>query len=111
MNKSRHTRITVSTSEITLIRKLNGTAEADCPECRARVEMATVEQAVTMTGIHSRAIYGWVERGMVHFLETAGGHLLICLDSLREAQQNSCRETQKLKSPDKPFLPSAAGEE
>jgi hypothetical protein len=101
MDELKRTYITVSASEITLIKKLKGAAEAYCSACRARVEMATIEQAVTMTGLHSRAIYGWVERGLIHFLETAEGHLLICLPSLRDAQKNSCRETQKLESPDK----------
>ena len=83
MKKLKRTRITVSTSELTIIRKLRGTTQADCPQCSARVEMATVEQVVTLTGIHSRAIYRSVEGGRLHFIETAEGHLLICLDSLR----------------------------
>ena len=89
MNKFTRTQITINTSELTLIKKLQGTAQADCQPCGARVEMVTPEQAVTLTGIASRAIYGWVESGQVHFLETAEGHLLICLDSLRATQQDS----------------------
>jgi hypothetical protein len=85
----RHTRITINTSELTLIKKLYGIAEADCPPCGARVEMATPEQAVTLTGIPSRVIYGWVEGGRVHCIETAKAQLLICLDSLRTAQRES----------------------
>lgn len=99
MEKLKRTRITVNTSELTLIRKLHGTAQADCPQCQARVEMATPEQAVTLTGIPSRVIYGWAEGGRVHFLETAEGHLLICLYSLRKIQERE--------SPGKPLLPSA----
>ena len=82
MKKLKRTRIIVNTSELTIIRKLRGPTQADCPLCRARVEMATVEQVVTLTGIHSRAIYRSVERGRLHFIETAEGHLLICLNSL-----------------------------
>ncbi len=82
-DKLRRTRITINTRELTLITKLQCTTAADCPQCEARVEMATPEQAVTLTGIPSRQIYGWVESGQLHFLETAEGHLLICLDSLR----------------------------
>src|SRR5689334_612844 len=83
----RHTRIIINTSELTLIKRLQGLAEADCLLCGARVEMATPEQAVTLTGIASRVIYGWVESGQVHFLETAEGHLLICLVSLLSIRQ------------------------
>jgi hypothetical protein len=97
----RHTRITINTSELTLIKKLHGLAEADCLRCGARVEMATPEQAVTLTGIHSRTIYGWVESGQVHFLETIEGHLLICLVSLLSIQQD--------KPHLRPALPPATG--
>jgi hypothetical protein len=83
----KQTRITINTSELTLIKKLQGIATADCPPCGVRVEMATPEQAVTLTGIHSRVIYGWVESGQLHFLETAEGHLLVCLPSLLSKQQ------------------------
>jgi hypothetical protein len=97
----RHTRITINTSELTLIKKLHGLAEADCLRCGARVDMATPEQAVTLTGIHSRTIYGWVESGQVHFLETTEGHLLICLVSLLSKQQKEHSM--------KPSLPPSAG--
>jgi hypothetical protein len=77
----RHTRITINTSALTLTKKLPGLAEADCPPHGTPVEMATPEQAVTLTGIHSRTIYGRVESGCVKLLETAEARLLICLDS------------------------------
>lgn len=99
MNKWERTRITVSKDEITVIRKMAGKALATCPACGQQVEMATPEQAVTLTGIHSRVIYGWVERERVHFIETSDGHLLICIDSLRAAYEDSLRETQERISP------------
>src|SRR6185369_6615476 len=84
VKKLTRTRVIVNTSELTLIRRVHGTAQADCPQCGARVEMVTPEQAVTLTRIHWRAIYELVELGRVHFIETAEGHLLVCLQSLRE---------------------------
>jgi len=57
---------------------------AECLQCKARVEMVTPEQAVTLTNIRSRAIYAMVEDGQVHFIETNQGFLLICLFSLRQ---------------------------
>jgi len=104
MKKWERTRITVSRDEITVIRKMAGKALATCAPCGHQVEMATPEQVVTLTGIHSRVIYSWVERGQVHFIETTSGHLLICLDSLRAAQSNTIRETRELASPDQPIL-------
>ena len=99
MNNGERRRITVSRDEITIITKMQGKALATCLPCRRQVEMATPEQAVTLTGIHSRVIYGWVEGGRVHFIETTDGHLLICLDSLRAAYEDSLRETQERVSP------------
>ncbi len=107
----RHTRITINTKELILVKKLKGTAEADCLACGRRVEMATPEQAVTLTGIHSRTIYGWVEGGRVHFIETQEGHLLICLDSLRAAHENPLRELPATESPRKLLPPLKTEEE
>jgi hypothetical protein len=104
MEKLKRTRITVNSTELTIIRRLHGTAQIDCLQCGARVEMATPGQAVTLTGIHWRAIYELVERSRVHFIETADGHLLVCLDSLYDAQENLA---QQAGSPGKPLLPSA----
>ena len=83
MKREERIRITVSKEEITVIRKMQGNAQANCAACGQVVEMATPEQAATITGSSSRAIYSWVESGRLHFIETAGGHLLVCLDSLR----------------------------
>jgi hypothetical protein len=106
----RHTRITINTSELLLVKKLKGTAEADCLSCGRRVKMATPEQAVTLTGIHSRTIYGWVEGGLVHFIETADGYLLICLDSLHPVQENP-HQLPVTKSPGKLLPPSKTEED
>ena len=101
-------RITVSKDEITVIKKMPGKALATCQPCGRQVEMATPEQAVTLTGIHSRTIYRWVEGGQVHFIETAEGHLLICLDSLLATHDNSLREIQEAESSRK-LLPPSGG--
>ena len=85
MKKWERRGITVSKVEVTVIRKMQGKALATCPPCGRQVEMATPEQAVTLTGIHSRTIYGWVESGRLHFIETSGGHLFVCLGSLRKS--------------------------
>jgi len=84
MGNVKQTQIRINTSELILIKKMNGTAIADCPQCGARVEMVTPEQAVTMTKIRSRAIYAMVERDQIHFIETNQGFLLICLNSLQK---------------------------
>jgi hypothetical protein len=76
----RQRRITITTSELTRIKKLQGSA---------RVEIATPEPAVTLTDIGSRTIQGWIERVRMQFIKTTEAQLLICLDSLRAPQAES----------------------
>lgn len=77
------TRITISKSEVLVIRKSQGLALADCPQCARQTQMLAAEQVVTLSGISSLNLFKLVESGQLHFLETAQGHLLICLESLR----------------------------
>jgi excisionase family DNA binding protein len=53
-----------------------------CDECAIEVRMITVDEAAILAGESARTIYGWVEAGRLHFLETPEGRLLICLNSL-----------------------------
>lgn len=53
-----------------------------CEECATEVRMLTVDEAAILAGESARTIYAWTEAGRVHFLETAEGRLLICLNSL-----------------------------
>ena len=78
----RQTKITISKSEVIVLRNAREFATADCSACGKRVDMLTPEQAVTLTGISSLNIYRLVESQQLHFRETAQGHLLICLESL-----------------------------
>jgi hypothetical protein len=80
--KLEQTRITIRKSEVIVIRKLQGVALADCPQCNRQAEMLSAEQVVTLTGISSLNLFKLVESGQVHFRETSQGHLLICLESL-----------------------------
>ena len=83
IKKLEQTRITVRKSEVIVIWKSQGIALADCPQCNKQAEMLSAEQIVTLTGISSLNLFKLVESGQIHFRETAQGHLLICLESLR----------------------------
>jgi hypothetical protein len=87
IKKLQHTRITIRQSEVMVIRKSQGVALADCPQCNRQVEMLSAEQVVTLTGISSLNLFKMVESGQFHFRETLQGHLLICLESLRAGGQ------------------------
>lgn len=45
--------------------------------------MVSAEEAAAVTGLSRRAIYRLVESSRIHFAETPGGALLICLALLR----------------------------
>lgn len=53
-----------------------------CEACGRRVQMITAEQAAAQAGITVRAVYRRVEADRVHFIETAEGRLLICVNSV-----------------------------
>ncbi len=82
LKQIRQTKITISKSEVIVLRKAHGFAQADCAACAKPVDLLTLEQAVTLIGISSLNIYRLIESRRLHFRETRQGHLLICLESL-----------------------------
>ena len=76
--------ITIETQQIQLIRRRTGdlTLEAWCNGCAAQVAWVTPDAAAQRTGQSTRELYRQVEAGTLHFCETAGGGLLLCLGSL-----------------------------
>jgi hypothetical protein len=60
-----------------------------CSMCGGReVEMLTLDQAVTLSGIRTQDLVRMAEIEEVHAVETTTGHLLICKESIEE----SCNE-------------------
>ena len=85
MKTKRRTEITIETRRVLLIRRPRGSERAWCPECAADLRMITPEEAAILTKVSSRTIFRWVEADRLHFSETPGGLLLICLESLLQA--------------------------
>jgi hypothetical protein len=82
MKMCKTTEITIETHEVWVIRRAKANAQARCPACDDQLTMVTVDQAVEIVRVSARAIYRWVESDQIHFLETAEGRLLVCLNSL-----------------------------
>lgn len=76
------TQITIETDRMFIIRRRRVFVQAWCAICSEVVKMAPVEDAAALTRMSARAIYRAVEAGTVHFLETAEGRLLVCLNSI-----------------------------
>ncbi len=77
--------ITTKTSEIFIIRRgRRKLTRIFCPDCKAEVEMLTLDEAVSFSAQNTRALIRRIDSGSVHSLETASGHLLFCKQSLEE---------------------------
>jgi hypothetical protein len=53
-----------------------------CPVCSREVEILTLDQAISLSGIRTGRLVRLTESGNVHAIETTFGHLLICRESL-----------------------------
>lgn len=81
---NRRTEILIEIDEVTLISWQSGSRRQWCPHCTAEVTTVTPQQASAIAQVSVRTINQWVESGRVHFVETAGGLLFVCLESLSD---------------------------
>jgi hypothetical protein len=63
-----------------LIRNTEQRQQPPCSECAG--QMVVSEQAIALVGVSSRVLHREIEAGIIHFVETAEGSLLVCLNSL-----------------------------
>jgi hypothetical protein len=82
MKKTRRTKITVKTERLLVMGQGRRRVEVWCEACQAETRMIGVEEAALIAGLSQRTIFRWIEKGQLHFAETARGALLICLASL-----------------------------
>ena len=82
MKSRRRTETTIETYEVLAIRRSRGPAEVWCPECGELARMVEPEAAAQLAAISTRAIYGQIEAGRLHYEESKEGRLLICLKSV-----------------------------
>jgi putative hemolysin len=82
VRRIRRTEVTVETDEIVVIRSPQTTIVPLCSQCSDAVPMITVEQAREIVSANTRAIYRWVEGGLIHHMETPDGVVFVCPRSL-----------------------------
>ncbi|MBV8857534.1 MAG: hypothetical protein JOZ02_11435 [Acidobacteria bacterium] len=82
--KKRRTEIIVETHELLTVRVFDAPAPAWCADCGGASRLLPPREAARFCRVSTRAIYGWVGAQRVHFKETAGGALLVCLNSCLE---------------------------
>jgi hypothetical protein len=78
MKKTRRTRTTVETRELIIIRGARQLTKTLCPECSEAIALVTLNEAVHISGLSSRAVYRLIEAGRIHFTERTDGTALIC---------------------------------
>ena len=55
-----------------------------CAQCKREVEILSIDQAVSVSGIRTNELIRKVNANEIHGLETDSGHILICRESLPE---------------------------
>jgi hypothetical protein len=79
----KRTIVRVETRSLSVIRPAQSAVDFWCEECSAVVAMVTPERAAELAGATPREIYRRIENGELHFAESEGGLLLVCLDSFK----------------------------
>lgn len=82
MRRKKITRITLETTQVTVIRSNYRLTQAWCELCDQQVNMVSPKEASTRAGVPLSTIYRWVEMDKIHFTEMPEGFLFICLNSL-----------------------------
>ncbi|HMH43179.1 MAG TPA: hypothetical protein VK557_06830 [Pyrinomonadaceae bacterium] len=80
--KQKTTIVTIESRERTTIRRGPRSLVAWCEQCCADVLMVTPNEAAVITQTDARAIFRGVEAGNFHFIERAGGAVMVCSKSL-----------------------------
>lgn len=80
--KIRRTHIAIERQHMTLISTRKLSAVGWCSSCDRNVQFVSAEAAARQAQVAVRTIYRRAEAGLLHFIETQDGLLLICTDSL-----------------------------
>jgi hypothetical protein len=78
--------ITTESHEVFVLRTdRRDRAYGTCGICEREVEIVTLDQAVSLSGIRTGQLVRMAESEQIHAIETSMGHLLICKESLERA--------------------------
>lgn len=73
--------VTIETERVLIVSRPGNTLQW-CPGCRRWIVPLALDEAALVAGVTSRALFQWIEAGIVHSLETTSGLLRICLESI-----------------------------
>lgn len=87
MKITRTRQITVERERTVVIKIKNAPVENFCAVCERAVWFVAASEAAQRRGVSEREIFRLVDAGEIHFAETEGGKLLVCLESLTGAAE------------------------
>ncbi|MGH7783875.1 MAG: hypothetical protein ACREO5_08580 [Candidatus Binatia bacterium] len=83
MTNAKKILITRETHETFILRINNkNRAFGFCPGCENEVEIVSLDEAVSISGLRTSELVRRAEIGSIHAIETEGGHLLFCRESM-----------------------------
>jgi hypothetical protein len=86
MDEKQKKKTAVAIHQFYVVRQQKHAPPVVCSQCPVAIaSLVAPDEAAVVTGISTRAIYRWVEAGVIHFLENANGSLLVCLNSFPAA--------------------------
>jgi excisionase family DNA binding protein len=72
----------VQKRQVVIINRPFVSPQQRCDRCTEPSGMITPDEAAALCEVSTRTVYRWLETGAIHFSETVGEGLLICLSSL-----------------------------
>ena len=85
MKRTKRVETTIETHQVLVVKSSPGTTDCFCPDCQLVVRAVVAGQAAAIAGVSERTVNRWVELGLIHFMETPAGQLLVCVPSLPAA--------------------------
>ena len=74
--------LAVKKRQVVIINRPFVSPQKRCDRCTEPSGLITPDEAAALCDVSTRTIYRWLETGAIHFSETVGEGLLICLSSL-----------------------------
>lgn len=82
----------VERPQLVIINRPFVSPKKSCDRCSQPSGMITPDEAAALCEVSTRTVYHWLESGQIHFSETVGEGLLICLSSLAATTMNETRD-------------------
>ena len=86
----------VKKPQVVIINRPFVSPQKSCDRCSQPSGMITPDEAAALCDVSTRTVYHWLEAGEIHFSETVGEGLLICLNSLAAAHVDECESDRSL---------------